>query len=173
MSATTIDTIMLRGAQRADVADIAALINGFAAEGVMLPRSSESIALSLDDFVVAADERGRVLACGALKEYSPSLAEVASLAVAREAHGQGLGRAVLLRVEELARVRGIRELFALTLTPRFFESAGYAEVDRAHYPEKMRRDCFGCPRRFGCAEVCVRRVLDLGAALDAAAYRAT
>ena len=163
------EAVSLRTAHPADVARIEALINEFAAEGLMLPRTGESIALSLDDFVVAVDARGRVLACGALKEYSPSLAEVASLAVAREAHGRGLGRAVLSRVEALARTRGIRELFALTLTRRLFESMGYAVVDRAHYPEKMRRDCLGCPRRFGCAEVCVRRVLDANAALEAAA----
>ena len=163
------DVVSLRMARPADVAGIRALINEFAAEGVMLPRTSESIAMSLDDFVVATDAGGRVLACGALKEYSPSLAEVASLAVARDAHGQGLGRAVASRLEALARVRGIGELFALTLTPRFFEATGYTVVDRARYPEKMRRDCVGCPRRFGCAEVCVRRVLDLNAALDAAA----
>jgi amino-acid N-acetyltransferase len=73
------------------------------------------------------------------------------------------------RVEALARVRGIGELFALTLIPRFFEAMGYAVVDRARYPEKMRRDCVGCPRRFGCAEVCVRRALDVGTVLEAAA----
>jgi N-acetylglutamate synthase-like GNAT family acetyltransferase len=89
--------------------------------------------------------------------------------VAREAHGRGLGRAVVSRVEHLARVRGIGELFALTLAPRFFETMGYAVVDRTRYPEKMRRDCVGCPRRFGCAEVCVRRLLDAHAVLAAAA----
>ena len=163
------DAPSLRTAQPADVPRIQALINEFAAEGVMLPRTPESIVLSLDDFVVAVDAGGRVLACGALKEYSPSLAEVASLAVSRDAHGRGLGRAVVSRVEALARVRGIGELFALTLAPRFFEAMGYTVVDRARYPEKMRRDCAGCPRRFGCAEVCVRRVLDVRTVLEAAA----
>jgi N-acetylglutamate synthase-like GNAT family acetyltransferase len=163
------DGATLRTARLADVPGIQTLISEFAAEGVMLPRTPESVVLSLDDFVVAVDEGGRVLACGALKEYSPSLAEVASLAVARGAHGQGLGRAVVSRLEALARVRGIGELFALTLTPRFFEAMGYTVVDRARYPEKLRRDCAGCPRRFGCAEVCVRRALDVSTVFEAAA----
>jgi amino-acid N-acetyltransferase len=149
----------IRAALPGDIPGITSLINGFAAEGVMLPRTYESVVLALDDFVVATDSSNRVLACGALKEYSPSLAEVASVAVARDAHGQGLGRAVIARVEELARVRGIPELFALTLTPGFFESAGYAAVDRSLYPEKVRRDCLSCPRRFGCPEICLRRAL--------------
>jgi amino-acid N-acetyltransferase len=152
-----------RAALPRDIQGIVELVNGFAEERVMLPRTPESVALSLDDFVVAVDVRGDVIACGALKEYSPSLAEVASLAVSRRAHAQGLGRAVVERLEALARRRGIAELFALTLTPRFFERAGYAVADRALYPEKVKRDCASCARRFGCAEVCVRRLLDAAA----------
>jgi len=101
----------------------------------------------------------RVRACGALKEYAPSLAEVASLAVARDAHGGGLGRRMVAELEALARMRGIDELFASTLTAGFFESVGYVVTERARYPEKIRRDCASCPRRFGCNEVCVARML--------------
>ena len=149
----------IRAAQSRDIADIAALINGFAAQQLMLPKTAESIALGLDDFVVATDARGRVLGCAALREYSPSLAEVASVAVAAEAHGLGIGAALVRRVEHLARARGTSELFALTMTPPFFKALGYRVVDRAQFPEKVRRDCATCSRRSACAEVCVYRPL--------------
>lgn len=149
----------LRMAQRADAEAIVALVNGHAANGVMLPITAERVALALEDFIVAVDERDRVRACGALKEYSPSLAEIASLAVARDAQGAGLGKRLIRELEALARVRGIDELFALTMTAGFFESAGYGVTERARYPEKVRRDCASCVRRFGCTEVCVSRVL--------------
>lgn len=157
------DLATFRMAEPRDVPRIVALVNSFASERVMLPRTADSVALGLHDFVVASDAHGHLLGCGALKEYSPSLAEVASLAVARSAHGQGLGRAIVERLESLARRRGIAELFALTLTPGFFESAGYEVVERARFPEKVRRDCTGCARRFGCAEICVRHLLDASA----------
>lgn len=150
---------MVRMARPGDITAIVAIVNDYAAEQVMLPISAERVSLSLDDFVVATDARGRVLACGALKEYSPSLAEVASLAVARDAHGGGVGRAIVAALEALARVRGIDELFALTLTAGFFEAVGYVVTERARYPEKIRRDCAGCARRFRCAEICVARML--------------
>jgi amino-acid N-acetyltransferase len=153
------DIITYRRARAADISGIANLINGYAEDRVMLPRTPESIGLTLDDFIVAVDGHGRVSGCGALKEYSPSLAEVASLAVARDAHGRGVGRELVARLEELAARRGVREVFALTLTPAFFERAGYAVVDRAMYPEKIRRDCLSCARRFACAEICVRHEL--------------
>lgn len=149
--------ITFRAARESDIAGIVALVNGYAAEAIMLYRSPESVRMTLHDFVVAVDPIGTVMACGALKEYSPSLAEVASVAVARDAHGLGLGTSIVAEVERLARKRGIDELFALTLTPRFFESAGYVIGDRALYPEKIRRDCLKCPRRIRCNEYCVVR----------------
>lgn len=151
--------LTVRMARPGDVAPIVSIVNDYAAEQVMLPISVDRVTLALDDFVVATDARGRVRACGALKEYSPSLAEVASLAVARDAHGSGVGRAIVGALESLARGRGIDELFALTLTAGFFERVGYVVTERSRYPEKMRRDCASCARRFGCAEICVTRML--------------
>ncbi len=162
------DVFQIRPACASDVHGIAALVNGYAAQAVMLPRSAESIALALDDFVVAVEAQGRVVACGALKQYSPSLAEVASVAVSPEAHGHGVGRAIVSAVERLAQIRGVADVFALTLTPGFFEAVGYGVDDRARYPEKVRRDCATCTRRSACREVCVSRTL-VAEVIDAAA----
>lgn len=151
--------VRIRPARFSDTDAIARLNNRFASEGIMLPRMPEEIALSIDDYVVAIDTRGSVIACGALKEYAPSLAEVAAIAVAPEAHGAGLGKAIVRAVEELALKRGTTELFALTLEPGFFEAVGYGRVARALYPEKLRRDCIGCARRFACNETCLAKTL--------------
>jgi N-acetylglutamate synthase-like GNAT family acetyltransferase len=155
--------VVIRKARSDDARAIADLIAGFADESVMLRRTPESVELSIDDYVVGVDVRGRVVACGALKEYSPSLAEVAAIAVSRDVHGCGVGRAVVAAVEALACKRGIYDLFALTLQPAFFAAIGYERVDRARYPEKIRRDCLGCIRRFACAEICFAKNLSLEA----------
>jgi N-acetylglutamate synthase-like GNAT family acetyltransferase len=157
---TTID-YRVRRATPADAGAISRLNNTFANEGQMLRRSPETIALSIDSYVVAEGSDGRLLACGALKEYSPSVAEVAAIAVAREAHGRGLGRVIVGAVEALARKRGIHDVFALTLQPEFFAAVGYTRVERARYPEKIRRDCLGCARRFACNEYCFAKVLEV------------
>lgn len=150
---------IVRRARPADAAAISRLNNTFADEGQMLRRSPEVIALAIDEYVVAEGADGRLLACGALKEYSPSVAEVAAIAVAPEAHGQGLGRVIVGAVESLARKRGIHDVFALTLQPAFFAAIGYQRVERARYPEKIRRDCLACARRFACNEICFARSL--------------
>ena len=128
-----------RKAHAGDSEAIATLVNGFAADDIMLPRTPEQVLAGVDSYVVVRDVRGRVLACAALREYSPSLAELVSLAVAREAHGCGLGTTVVAAVERLARKRGFDSVFAHTLSPRFFEACGYAVVDRARFPEKVAR----------------------------------
>ncbi len=155
--------VSYRTAQAGDVPAIEALINEFAVERIMLPKTVESIALGVDDFIVATDRHGRILGCAALREYSPSLAEVASVAVARRAHGMGIGSELVRRVEALAATRGIGELFALTLTPPFFDRLGYRVVDRACFPEKVCADCVVCPRRQACNEICVARYAAIAA----------
>jgi len=151
--------LIVRRARTSDAPGISRLNNTFADEGQMLARTPETVALAIDDYVVVQNAAGELLACGALKEYSPSVAEVAAIAVSRDAHGKGLGRAIVGAVERLARQRGIHDLFALTLQPEFFAAIGYERVDRARYPEKIRRDCLGCARRFACNEICFARTL--------------
>jgi N-acetylglutamate synthase-like GNAT family acetyltransferase len=70
-----------------------------------------------------------------------------------------VGRAIVNAVEQLANKRGIYDVFALTLQPEFFSAIGYQRVDRARYPEKIRRDCLGCARRFACNEICFAKNL--------------
>ncbi len=129
----------VRRAVRADAGQILELVNPYAAQGLMLPRTLDQIASRIDNYVVAADAGGRVIACAALEEYSPSLAEVSSVAVAPAHHGNGLGTQVVLGVERLARSRDIEELFALSLTDQFFLSLSYKPTTISRYPEKLAR----------------------------------
>jgi amino-acid N-acetyltransferase len=137
-SSTTSKTLVRR-AVRADASQILELVAQYAAQGLMLPRTLEQIAARIDNYVVVTDGSGRVVACGALEEYSPSLAEVSSVAVAPSQHGKGLGSQVVLGVERLARARDIEELFALSLTDNFFLSLSYKPTTVSRYPEKLAR----------------------------------
>ena len=129
---------VVRSANRADADQIWELVSSYAAEGLMLPRTLEQVAMNIDNYVVAVVS-GRVVACAALEEYSPSLAEVSSVAVAKSEHGNGLGTDVVLGVERLARARDINELFALSLTDKFFLSLDYEATSISRYPEKLAK----------------------------------
>jgi len=158
----TVD-VVIRRARPGDAQAIAALIARFADEALMLRRTPEMVSLAIDDYIVGVSTTGEIVACGALKEYSPSVAEIAAIAVSRDVHGCGVGRAIVAAVEALALKRGIFDVFALTLQPAFFSAIGYQRVDRARYPEKIRRDCLGCARRFACNETCFAKNLRVAA----------
>ena len=136
-SASSLTTV--RRAARPDSGQILELVSQYAAQGLMLPRTFEQVAARIDSYVVATDSAGRVIACAALEEYSPSLAEVSSVAVAPTHQGKGLGSQVVLGVERLARARDIEELFALSLTDNFFLSLSYKPTTISRYPEKLAR----------------------------------
>jgi amino-acid N-acetyltransferase len=129
----------VRRAVRADAPQILELVAQYATQGLMLARTLDEIAARVDNYVVATDETKRVIACAALEEYSPSLAEVSSVAVAPSHHGKGLGTQVVLGIERLARARDIEELFALSLTDNFFLSLAYKATTISRYPEKIAR----------------------------------
>jgi amino-acid N-acetyltransferase len=129
----------VRPAAVGDVADIVDLIDGFAAEGLMLPRTAAQIEHDIDSYVVVVDDHERVVACAALYVYSPSLAEIGCVAVDPAHHGLGLGTMAVRGAEALARRRGVGELFALTLSDGFFESLGYRRTMIDRFPEKLAR----------------------------------
>jgi amino-acid N-acetyltransferase len=138
-AASTSSPATVRRALRSDASQILQLVTQYADQGLMLPRTFDQVAGRIDSYVVATDSTGRVVACAALEEYSPSLAEVSSVAVAPGHQGKGLGSQVVLGVERLARARDIEELFALSLTDNFFLALSYKPTTISRYPEKLAR----------------------------------
>jgi len=94
-----------------------------------------------NDFIdgIAKGLRATPAVVQAIDERSPSLAEVSSVAVAKSEHGNGLGTEVVLGVERLARARDINEIFALSLTDKFFIGLDYVATSISRYPEKLAR----------------------------------
>src|SRR5690606_21686531 len=70
----------VRRASPADAVAIHGLLDGYARQGLLLPRTLEQVEESIADFLVAENEAG-LIACGALRFHSAQLAEVAALAV--------------------------------------------------------------------------------------------
>lgn len=124
-------TIHIRPATSRDVSAVRALIDRYVPNGTLLPRSEEFIDTHAHDFLVAL-RGGRVVGCVHLDEYAPSLAELRSLAVDPAAQGSGVGRALVVGTEELARRRGFVTLFAVSNDEEFFRKHGFAV---RHIPE--------------------------------------
>lgn len=156
--APAVGELRLEKAVCADIPDLLRLINSYAAQGIMLPRTELELAENLRDFTVARED-GRVLACAALHIYSPASAEIRSLAVEPAAQGRGLGKALVTELEREARALGLQTVFAFTYIPLFFRKLGYREVDRAELPLKAWKDCLRCPKFQCCDETAVMKSL--------------
>lgn len=137
-----------------DLPRLVALVNAYARRGDLLPRSAESIAATLDDWVIGKSGDA-VIACGSLLPYSAELAEVRSLAVADAAQGTGLGRKVVEALIDEARTRGIPTLFALTRAVPFFLRMGFTVTEKEFFPQKVWNDCSICPLKDACDETAV------------------
>lgn len=139
MHTKVVGNFTVEHAEDRDIPAISALNNLYAPDGLTLPRSEEFVTSHLQDYQVVRDAVGNVLGCVALDEYSPSLVELVSLAVAPTAQGRGIGRCLIAAAEELARQRGYPELFAISLADQLFLSVGFRASNIDVYPEKIKR----------------------------------
>jgi len=156
--------VTIRKARMHDIPGLLALINGYAREGIMLPRNEFELSEGIRDFTVAVGAE-RLIGCAALHFYGPSIAEVRSLAVAPDAKGYGTGRLLMEALEREAVEFGLDALFAFTYVPGFFTKLGYAEVDRGELPLKAWKDCLRCPKFQACDEIAVLKMLRESASL--------
>jgi len=126
-------------ANETDLPAIVALNNRYAPMGLTLTRSEEFAYVHLADYRVIRDSDGGVIGCVALDEYSPSVAEIISLAVHEDSQGLGHGKRLIAAAEHLAGRRGYAELFAVSYSDDLFLSLGYERTALSHYPEKISR----------------------------------
>jgi amino-acid N-acetyltransferase len=149
---------MIRPATVYDVPRIQQIISSHAELGRMLFRSLAELFEDLRDFAVY-EEDGQVLGCVALTIIWADMAEVRSLAVDPAYQDRGIGGKLVEWTVEEARRLHIRKLMALTYEQRFFEKLSFQAVQKENLPLKVWSDCIRCPKREGCDETAMLRVL--------------
>lgn len=125
------EKITIAAAASAELNDVLSLLTA-----VGLPL--EGVAEHLDDFLLAKDERGRLLACAGLERYGES-ALLRSVAVSGALQGAGVGSLLTAQIIKRARETGIKEIVLLTATARdfFARRFGFSDVSRAAYDERF------------------------------------
>jgi amino-acid N-acetyltransferase len=147
--------MIVRKAELRDVPAIFEMINHYAAERIMLPRSLTDLYESVREFLVAGNGDGEVIGCGALKFYNAELAEIRSLCVRPGIQFRGIGRGLMEGLLAEAEHYELKTIFALTTTVEFFAKRGFREIARERFPMKVWRDCVRCDRYFHCQEKAV------------------
>nr|WP_268894514.1 N-acetyltransferase [Chengkuizengella marina] len=150
----------IRLAKQTDINDMFEIIDYYANDGIMLPRSKNILSHQIGDFSVVELD-GKVIACGSLCKLGDDLVEVRSFGVLPIHKGKGIGKQLLEFIIHEAKSRKIPKLMALTYEVDFFIKNGFEEVAKEIFPEKVWKDCIYCKKQNCCDEIAVLKRLDL------------
>jgi amino-acid N-acetyltransferase len=145
---------VIRVASADDADAIHQLIEQHVAEGRLLPRRREEIAVHASRFVVATIRR-RVVACVDLAPLSRTVAEVRSLVVSDEVRSRGIGRRLVDELASRAAASGFQTLCAFTHMAGYFVQMGFSIVPHTWLPEKIEADCRSCAHFRTCGQYAV------------------
>lgn len=148
-----------RQARLEDVEPLFTMIEGYARQGIMLPRSRAVLERQISDFVVAEMD-GWIVGCGSLCRLGEELVEIRSLGIAEGYKGRGLGSMLVEELVLQAKRQGIPKIMALTYEVSFFLKNGFAVVEKEIFPEKVWTDCVNCAKQHCCDEIAVLKILD-------------
>ena len=134
--------LLIRPATTHDVKAIRALVDSYAAPGQMLAKETVTLYESVQEFIVAEND-GIIVGCGALHILWEDLAEVRTVAVAKDLHRKGVGHKILEAIIARAKEVGVEKIFCLTFQTDFFGSHGFeviegTPVDPEVYAELLR-----------------------------------
>ena len=149
---------MIRKAKIKDIKQIQALVGCFARLDVMLPRSLNELYENIRDFWVY-EEKGKIVGCAALHISWDDLAEIKSLAVAKNKQGKGIGRDLVTACLAEAKVMGAKKIFVLTYKPEFFKKLDFKRIKQSDLPHKIWAECINCPKFPNCQEVALQKIL--------------
>jgi amino-acid N-acetyltransferase len=150
---------MIRKARITDAQEIQRLINRFAMDGKLLPRSLSEVYDYLRDFYIYEGDAHQIGGVCALHICWEELAEIRSLAVTEELRKKGIGGNLVEVCLEEAKQLGVSRVFLLTYTPLYFERVGFRVVEKSTLPHKIWGDCIKCVKFPNCDETAM--IIDL------------
>ncbi|AHF09690.1 MULTISPECIES: N-acetyltransferase [Dehalobacter] len=143
--------VTYRHAKLSDVEDIISLINYYAEQGLMLPRTRSALYEGIREVIVAVED-DRIVGTGALHITWDDLAEIRALAVEESYRGKGLGRKIVELLLEEAKELHCPKVFTLTYQVDFFKHMGFEITEKDSMPHKVWKECINCVKFPNCDE---------------------
>jgi len=128
--------VLVRRARTADVSAVAALVDRYSTERILLAKAKVTLYEDVQEFWVAEVD-GNIVGCGALHVLWDDLAEIRTLAVDLSLRGTGVGRELLEQLANVARELGVGRLFCLTFEVDFFKRNGFDVIEGAPVEEEV------------------------------------
>ena len=121
------DQVIIRNATTQDVKSIRSIVDHYALQRRLLSKETVTLYEAVQEFMVA-QVNGKVVGCGALHILWEDLAEVRTVAVMEEFHGNGIGHKILSEIIDRANKLGVKKIFCLTFETEFFGQHGFNEI---------------------------------------------
>lgn len=153
------EELTVRKARLADVGNMLPLLEAYARQAEILPRTQADVYQSIRDWVVAEID-GKIIGMGSLLIMWGDLAEIRSLVIDPAYHGLGAGGRIVTMLLTEARSLELARVFALTRKPGFFLKMGFQLTRIEDLPRKVQKDCVFCPKFHACDEVALIMPLD-------------
>ncbi|MEZ5334129.1 MAG: N-acetyltransferase [Methanolobus sp.] len=144
--------MIIRKATVNDIPSIKSIIDTYAKQEMMLPRSLSELYEFTRSFYICEIE-GEIIGCCALQVSWEDMAEVMSFAVKQEYREKGIGTELVKACLKEAKELGINNVFTLTYAVPFFEKQGFEIIDKQMLPHKVWSGCIKCPKFPNCDEV--------------------
>ena len=121
-----------------DIPSLMDLIRPLEQEGILVHRPREQLEMEIENYVVIKRD-GMVIASAALYSYEEKMGELACVAIHPDYRGSSRGDILINKIEELARSKGLKQLFVLTTkSAHFFLEKGFVPGTIEDLPAKKR-----------------------------------
>lgn len=117
----------VRPARAADILGIHELLAPLVERRILLGKDLAVLYGAVQEFVVA-EKDGALIGCGALHVMWEDLGEIRTLIVRDDWLHRGVGREIVIDLEQRARDLGLSRLFCLTFEVEFFTRRGFAPI---------------------------------------------
>ncbi len=149
---------MIHHAAIRDIPRIQKILEYYASQELLLPRSLNDLYQNVRDFIIYKEEK-EIVGASALHVCWEDLGEIRSLAVIPEHTKKGIGSQLVNLCETEARRLGLPKVFTLTYQESFFSKLGYRKIDKNLLPHKIWRDCLQCAKFPNCDEIAMIKTL--------------
>ncbi len=121
-------------ATKTDIERIVGLLSVNRHDPSMFVRSIRDVSKNIGDFIVACGSDDQTVGCAALHWYTPSEAEILSVAILPKMQGRGIGSMLTEKCIEMAKKQNVDHLWLATVKPAYFSRFGFVPFVRWKLP---------------------------------------
>ncbi len=146
-------------AKLSDISEMQKLVLPEVESGVILSRNDDEIATNIRSYTLCFDGDMLIGFC-ALHIHTEYLSEIRSLIVKEGYRGKSIGKKLVDRCVDEAKMLGLKKVLSLTYKQLFFQRLGFIEIPKESIPEhKIWADCIKCKHFPVCNEVSLIKTL--------------